>query len=118
VEDEFLIAEEMAAMLRDAGHVVLGPAGSVQAAERMLAGDGKPDVAVIDANLRGQTSAPLVARLRERGIPFCVCTGYRMTDLKSLFGDVVTIQKPIESARLLETVAMLARKDGRRPSQP
>jgi CheY-like chemotaxis protein len=112
VEDEFLIAEEITAMLQDAGHVVLGPAGSVSAAEVVLAGGSTPDVAVIDANLRGQTSAPLVAHLRQRDIPFCVCTGYRMTDLKTLFGDVVTIQKPIDPARLLRTVAMLASKDG------
>jgi CheY-like chemotaxis protein len=112
VEDEFLIAEEMAAMLRDAGHVVLGPAGSVRAAEAMLADDPKPDVAVIDANLRGETSAPLARRLRERGIPFCVCTGYRINDLRSLFGDVVTIRKPIDPALLLRTLAALARDDG------
>ena len=93
VEDEFLIAEEMAAVLEDAGHVVLGPAASVRAAEAMLA-DDQPDVAVIDANLRGETSAPLAASLRDRGIPFCVCTGYRINDLKALFGDIVTIQKP------------------------
>ncbi len=112
VEDEFLIAEEMVAMLEDAGHVVLGPAGSVRAAEAMLAGDPQPDVAVIDANLRGETSAPLATRLRERGIPFCVCTGYRINDLKSLFGDVATIRKPIDPKQLLQTLAALAHDDG------
>ncbi len=108
VEDEFLIAEEMAAMLEEAGHVVLGPVGSVRAAEAVLADRGKPDVAVIDANLRGETSAPLAANLRDLGVPFCVCTGYRIGDLKALFGDVVTIQKPIDPARLLQTVSALA----------
>lgn len=111
VEDEFLIAEEMAAMLEDAGHVVLGPAGSVRAAEAVLADASQPDVAVIDANLRGETSAPLATTLRRLGIPFCVCTGYRIADLKALFGDIVTIQKPIDPARLIETVATLARQD-------
>ena len=42
VEDEFLIAEEMAAVLEEAGHVVLGPAGSVRAAEAMLADRASP----------------------------------------------------------------------------
>ena len=110
VEDEFLIAEEMAAMLEDAGHVVLGPAGSVRAAEAMLTND-RPNVAVIDANLRGETSAPLATRLRTLGIPFCVCTGYRINDLKALFGDIVTIQKPVDPARLLQTVAALAQEN-------
>jgi DNA-binding response OmpR family regulator len=111
VEDEFLIAEEMTAVLEDAGHVVVGPAGSVRGAEDMLAGAAKPDVAVIDANLRGETSAQLAISLRDRGIPFCVCTGYRVDDLKTLFGDIITIQKPIDPARLLKTVTMLARGD-------
>ena len=89
VEDEFLIAEEMTTMLENAGHAVLGPAGSVHAAEALLADAPAPNVAVIDANLRGETSAPLAASLRDRAIPFCVCTGYRIADLKALFGDVV-----------------------------
>lgn len=109
VEDEFLIAEEMVAVLEEAGHAVLGPAGSVRVAEAVLA-DDTPHVAVIDANLRGETSAALAANLRRRGIPFCVCTGYRISDLKALFGDIVTIQKPIDPARLLQTVAALARE--------
>ena len=108
VEDEFLIAEEMAAVLEEAGHVVLGPAGSVRAAEAMLAGTRRPDVAVIDANLRGETSAALATDLRQLGIPFCVCTGYRIADLKATYGDIVTIQKPIDPEHLLETVAALA----------
>ena len=109
IEDEFLIAEEMVAVLEDAGHVVVGPAGSVRVAETMLAGEPKPDVAVIDANLRGETSAAVATSLRRLGIPFCVCTGYRIGDLKTSFGDVLAIQKPIDPARLLETVAALGR---------
>ncbi len=111
VEDEFLIAEEMAAVLKDAGHVVLGPIGSVRAANAILVDAPRPDVAVIDANLRGETSAPLAISLRELGIPFCVCTGYRIGDLKGLFGDVVTIQKPVDPERLLQTIATLVSPD-------
>lgn len=108
VEDEFLIAEEMAAVLEEAGHVVVGPAASVRAAKAMLAGYRKPDVAIIDANLRGETSAALATDLRDLRIPFCVCTGYRIADLKATYGDIVTIQKPINPQHLLETIAALA----------
>ena len=110
VEDEYLIAAEMAAILEEAGHVVVGPAGSVSAAQALLARSGDLDAAVIDANLRGETSAPLAATMRERKIPFCVCTGYRMSDLKSLFGDVMTLHKPIDPPALLRAVAALASK--------
>jgi DNA-binding response OmpR family regulator len=107
VEDEFLIATEMAATLEDAGYRVLGPAGSVAAAEQVLAAGHRPDVAIVDANLRGESSAPLVARLRELSIPFCVCTGYRNVDLKTTFGDVAALQKPIDPAALLKTIVAL-----------
>lgn len=110
VEDEFLIAAEMAAILEEAGHHVVGPAGSVSAGQALLAKTGDLDAAVIDANLRGETSAPLAAIMRERKIPFCVCTGYRVSDLKSLFGDVMTLHKPIDPPGLLRAVAALASK--------
>ena len=108
VEDEFLIAEEMVAVLEDAGHTVLGPAGSLSAAEAVLSHPPKPDVAVLDANLRGETSAALAATMRTIGVPFCVCTGYRISDLQALFGDVVTLRKPIDPKKLLQTIADLA----------
>jgi CheY-like chemotaxis protein len=110
VEDEFLIAEEMVAVLEDAGHTVLGPAGSLTAAEAVLAQTPKPDVAVLDANLRGETSAALATTMRAIGVPFCICTGYRTSDLQSLFGDVVTLRKPIDPNRLLQTIVDLTQK--------
>jgi DNA-binding response OmpR family regulator len=109
IEDEFLIASEMAATLEEAGYAVVGPVGSVSAALTTLTGDdAKPDAAVVDANLRGESSAPLVARLRDLAVPFCVCTGYRNVDLKATFGDAPTLQKPIDPAVLLRTVSALA----------
>jgi DNA-binding response OmpR family regulator len=103
VEDEFLIATEIATILEDAGHQVLGPAGSVEAAETILAAR-RPDLAVIDANLSGETSVSLANRLHELGVPFCVCTGYSATDLFSSFGDVAMLQKPVTPRNLLAVV--------------
>jgi DNA-binding response OmpR family regulator len=100
VEDEFIIADELAIMIEAAGHSVLGPVASVDDAFEMLARD-LPGFAVIDANLRGKSSAPLARRLTELGIPFCVCTGYRLDDLRATFGDVVLIQKPVRASALL-----------------
>lgn len=107
VEDEFLIATEIMGILEDAGHQVLGPAGSVNAAEKLLARE-RPDVAIIDANLRGETSASLAEQLRELAIPFCVCTGYRSTDLKVNFGEVETLQKPVTPHNLLAVINTLS----------
>jgi len=109
VEDEFLVAAEIAGILEDAGHSVLGPVGSVDAATALLQGEAKPDMAIIDVNLRGQSAAPLVDRMRVLGVPFCVCTGYRSSDLRTSFGDdVMTLQKPVTPTNLLRVIDLMS----------
>jgi CheY-like chemotaxis protein len=100
VEDEFIIADEIATMVQAAGHSVLGPAASVDDAMAILDKD-RPAFAIIDANLRGQSSAALARHLTDLGIPFCVCTGYRLDDLRPTFGDVVLVQKPVRASALV-----------------
>ncbi len=103
VEDEFIIADEIAMIIEGAGHDVIGPVASVEDASARLATE-RPDFAIIDANLRGQSSAPLARSLAGMEIPFCVCTGYRLDDLKPTFGDVAVIQKPVRDKALLAVI--------------
>jgi CheY-like chemotaxis protein len=107
VEDEFIIADEIAMIVEGAGHAVLGPVASVDDAATMLVSD-RPDFAIIDANLRGQSSSPLARSLAGMEIPFCVCTGYRIDDLKPTFGDVAVIQKPVRDRALLTVLDQAA----------
>jgi DNA-binding response OmpR family regulator len=104
VEDEFIIADEIAAMVTDAGYAVVGPVGSVEAAEKALSDGSPPDFAIVDANLRGGSSAGIAHRLRDLGVPFCVCTGYRFNDLKATFGDVALLQKPVDGRTLIAVI--------------
>ena len=69
VEDEFLIAMDLEAMLRDHGWRVLGPAATVAEALHLLEDGEMPDVALLDVNLRGETVVPVAEVLRERGEP-------------------------------------------------
>jgi CheY-like chemotaxis protein len=108
LEDEFIIADEIASMLEEAGHSVIGPAASIDEAMSRLAGDEMPDVAIIDANLRGVSSLPVAERLRASAIPFCICTGYRSADLQRTFGDTVVLQKPVTPRALLAALQSLA----------
>ena len=103
VEDEFIIADEIAMIVEGAGHAVIGPVASVEDASAMLASE-RPDFAIIDANLRGQSSSPLARSLAGMEIPFCICTGYRIDDLKPTFGDVAVIQKPVRDRVLLSVL--------------
>jgi DNA-binding response OmpR family regulator len=56
VEDEALIALDMAEALAKEGAIVAGPAGSVADATRLLA--EKVDCAVLDVSLSDETIAP------------------------------------------------------------
>jgi DNA-binding response OmpR family regulator len=109
LEDEFIIADEIATMLDDAGHKVIGPVATVADAMALIADGESIDAAVIDANLRGVSSAPIATELRSRGVPFCVCTGYRLTDLQKTFGEVLILQKPITERGLISALASLTR---------
>ena len=103
VEDEFIIADEISMIVEQAGHVVLGPVGTIEEAFRLL--DGKePQFAIVDANLNGRSSAPLAERLQALGVPFCVCTGYRSEDISPLFGQAAILQKPVDSRALLAII--------------
>ena len=99
VEDEFIIADEIATIVEAAGHAVVGPVGALDEALRALDRD-PPDFAIIDASLRGTSSAPLAERLRALRLPFCVCTGYRREDLRPGFGDVLVVPKPVRASTL------------------
>jgi len=118
VEDEFIIADEIASIVVDAGYAVVGPVGTVDAAEKALAiAEDKPDFAIVDANLRGGSSAPIAERLRALSVPFCVCTGYRFNDLKPTFGDVALLQKPVDRRVLVAIMRAALSADSARNSQ-
>jgi DNA-binding response OmpR family regulator len=115
VEDEFIIADEIASSVAAAGYEVVGPVGSVESAQAALDTGTHPDFAIVDANLRGGSSARIAHRLRDLGVPFCVCTGYRFTDLKPTFGDVTLLQKPVDAETLIAVIqAALGRGHGGR----
>jgi DNA-binding response OmpR family regulator len=76
VEDEPLVAHALEWELKDSGHWILGPVDSAEAAA-MLCGKIRPDLALIDLNLREGGSGIDVARyLHERhGTPCLFITG-------------------------------------------
>lgn len=68
IEDEALIAANLEMLLEDAGHLVVGWATDAAEARR-LAHAEKPDVAIVDIQLRaGDDGIVVAAELRERGV--------------------------------------------------
>ena len=82
VEDEAFLAMELCDILEDLGHEVIGPVPSVDRALALLATVTQlPDVAIIDANLAGETSCPIMDRLRSAEVPVIVASGYGPREL-------------------------------------
>jgi len=69
-----LVAMDLEALLQDLGCEVQA-ANSITSALDMLQ-TWAPDVATLDLNLNGESTAPVAAALRESRIPFVVVTGY------------------------------------------
>src|SRR5690606_21322905 len=68
VEDEPLIAMDIAATLSEAGCIVVGPASTDEKA-RQLIEEKALDLALLDANLNGKPAEDVAALLTRRGIP-------------------------------------------------
>jgi two-component system, response regulator PdtaR len=102
VEDEMLIALDIQMMLEDNGFQVVGPAGSVDSALRLL-DDIRPDVAVLDGNLRGRPVVPVAQRLRSLEIPFVLSSAYDLFtfDGSEVLAGAENVQKPISEGRLI-----------------
>lgn len=100
VEDRLLIARLVSRALEDLGCVVVGLAGNVADAQRLLE-SGEIDAAVLDWDLDGETSEPLVRLLRQRGTPIVLATAYgpELADRHELAG-VPIVSKPFSQAEL------------------
>jgi DNA-binding response OmpR family regulator len=104
VEDEFLIARDMAVQLRKAGAEVLGPAPDVDTALRLLADGAAPDAAILDVSLRGTRSFPVANALRDRGVPFVFATGFEDPAMFADYPEVPRCTKPVNFPRLVEAL--------------
>lgn len=108
VEDEALVAMLVEDALLDAGFSVIGPAATVAEALDLL-GQDKPDAAVLDLNLAGETSVPVADALAQRGIPFVVATGYGAAGLPPEHPAAPVLAKPYDPTELVAVLTRLTR---------
>lgn len=107
VEDEFVIADDIATMLRECGAEVIGPAATLPTAVRLADQSERIDAAVLNINLQGVEVFPLARDLRQRGVPFLFLTGYGEELIPHEFAEIVKCHKPVGTGHVLDKLKEL-----------
>ena len=116
VEDEFMIVLMLESLLSEAGFEVTDVATKLEPALAFVEA-GAYDVAILDANLAGVSSAPVATALTARSIPFLVVSGYATTQRDSAFAAGLHVQKPFKTEVLIEALRSILPADAA-PSVP
>jgi CheY-like chemotaxis protein len=106
LEDDFLIADEVCALIGTLGGEVLGPASSSAAALRLL-GQRSPDVALLDVNLHGERAYDVAEALAGAGVPFAFTTGYDLELIDARFAYAPHLEKPFTAKALVRVLEAL-----------
>jgi DNA-binding NtrC family response regulator len=102
VEDAWHVAKALKSMLEQIGMHVVGPTATTTQA-RGLAAAQRPELAIVDINLKQETSHGLIAELHEQGVLIIVITGYAASQVSK--DSVATIlQKPFSDSELITTM--------------
>ena len=108
VEDEYLLADDLARGLRKVGAVVIGPVASVEAALALIASEAGLNGAILDVNLGGETVYPVADALSAHGVPYIFATGYDVADLLPDYQNVPRCTKPVNMTALIPFLARTA----------
>ncbi|WP_207540718.1 response regulator [Sabulicella rubraurantiaca] len=100
VEDEYVIAWDLARSLEGLGAKVVGPVGTLDAALDLLARDGDIAGAVLDVELRGEVVFPVAAILQEKGLPFVFLSAKKRASAPAAFRDVQWFEKPAQMSKV------------------
>jgi CheY-like chemotaxis protein len=103
VEDEYLLAREMADYFENLGAEIVGPVGTVAHALALIA-SSHIQIAVLDVNLRDERVYPVADLLTLKQIPFVFASGYGSELEPDAYAGAPRCIKPIEFAVLADTL--------------
>lgn len=106
VEDEPLVAMDIADLLEGAGAEVVGSTGNVTEALRYISGSVLHGV-LLDANLFGSPVDEIAAELTRKGVPFAFVTGYGPLALPKAFRSALILPKPYTAQQILDGACQL-----------
>ena len=106
VEDEYLLADDLAEALQTHGASVVGPLSTIAEATTSFE-PGAIDCAVLDINLRGEKVFSFADRLTRAGVPFLFATGYSQEALPERFQALLRIEKPFLGDEVARAIPIL-----------
>jgi DNA-binding NtrC family response regulator len=107
LEDDALINMSTSAIIEDMGYRVrsfMHLADCARAVE-----ERRPDLAVLDVNVAGETSYELARRLDERQVPVIFLTGYDSPEMDTRLQHRPTCRKPCDPESLKKLIAAALR---------
>ena len=110
VEDQALLAMELDYVLRESGHEVVGCA--MDAIEALaIAGEARPEVALVDVNLRDGLSGPEIAQrlIQDHGVVAVFLTANPEQIPEGFSGAIGVVVKPFDAQTLREVVDFAGR---------
>jgi DNA-binding response OmpR family regulator len=103
VEDEYLLALQIADEIEDNGGVVLGRVVTLEKGLSALR-EERPDACIVNINLGPDKVYELADRLMEQDIPFIFASSERRADIPDRFAGVPLHSKPL---KMIEAAAAL-----------
>ena len=116
IEDDALLAMELADELEEIGAEPIGPMMSVAAALEALRTYQEVDAALLNVNLRSEASFPVIDALTERRIPFLFVTG-NDEFVRERYPDIPYHPKPADMPVLIATLAELLQGSVQKPRE-
>jgi DNA-binding response OmpR family regulator len=105
VEDEYVIAMDIASALERSGAAIVGPLAEISQAEHHV--EQPLDGAILDVNLQGELVFSFAQQLLERDVTVLFVTGYDHTTLPDAFTDCARLEKPVDSDVVIDKLSQL-----------
>ncbi|MFD0992406.1 HWE histidine kinase domain-containing protein [Tenacibaculum geojense] len=104
LEDDYIIAKETTALLKQLGAKEVDTIPAIETAINCI-NTKWYDIAILDANIRGEFSGKVADLLHQKKIPFVFATGYGSKDqnLKS-YHSIAILTKPVSKAKLANAI--------------
>jgi two-component system response regulator HydG len=110
VEDAWHVARAMKSALEQLGMQVVGPSATTAEA-RSLVAKRKPQLALVDLNLKQEMSDELIEELHKQGIQVIIVSGYSAPPV-SVANAAAFLQKPFSGKELMTTLCAVAGRLG------